>query len=319
MGLLDIIKNSKLGLPFGIKSLIINKATEPAALIRGSKIKDSELGSIYNFEVLSKSGQVLLKAEEYSTVQVDFGVEISQALEIQIERVRRLFEIPKEAILEVVNVEQISKKIESEIDYLDKFLHADEKTKYQSLSVEKRRKEWIAGVIAIKLALRKINPDIKLSKIKIEKNDQGKPFIILNKKPLSLSITHSNGFAVGIDLEIKVKRDASFVDELINSKEKELINNQQQEITEELLTKIWTAKEAASKVLGIGLNIDLHDLIISKIKDKEITLKIDQTKISSTDNQFLKNHLKGKSQLELKAKIDQNDEFVAAICQLPLR
>ncbi len=327
MGLLDIIKKSKLGLPFGIKSLVINKATEPAALIRGSKIKDSDLGSIYNFEVLSKSGQVLLKAEEYSTIQVDFGAEISQALEIQIERVKRLFEVPKESILEVVNVEQISKIIESEIDYLDKFLHADEKTKYQSLSVEKRRKEWIAGVIAIKLALRKMNPDIQLSKIKIEKNEQGKPFIILNKKPLSLSITHSNGFAVGIvdpnnntgiDLEIKVKRDDSFVEELISSKEKELINNQQLEITEELLTKIWTAKEAASKVLGIGLNIDLHDLIISKIKDKEITIKIDPIKIPSKDKQFLKNQLKGKSHLELKARIDQNDEFVAAICQLPI-
>ncbi|MCK5047587.1 MAG: 4'-phosphopantetheinyl transferase superfamily protein, partial [Candidatus Heimdallarchaeota archaeon] len=155
-----------------------------------------------------------------------------------------------------------------------------------------------------------------------------KPFIILNKKPISLSITHSNGFAVGIvdpnnntgiDLEIIVKRDNSFVDELISSKEKELINNQQYEINEELLTKIWTAKEAASKVLGTGLNIDLHDLIISKIKDNEIVLKIDPTKIPSTDNQFLKTHLKGKSQLELKAKIDQNDEFVAAICQLPLK
>ncbi len=328
MGLLDIIKNSKLGLPFGIKSLVINKATEPAAFIRGSKIKDSELGSIYNFEVLSKTGQVLLKAEEYSTVQVDFGAEISQAQEIQIERLRRLFEIPKEAILEVVNVEQLSKKIESENDYLDKFLHADEKTKYESLTVEKRRKEWIAGVIAIKLALRKINPNIQLSKIKIEKNEQGKPFIILNKKHISLSITHSNGFAVGIvdpnnntgiDLEIKVKRDNSFVDELISSKEKELINNQQKEINEELLTKIWVAKEAASKVLGTGLKIDLHDLIISKIKDKEIVLEIDSTKISTIDNQFLKTHLKGKSQLELKAKIDQNDEFVAAICQLPLK
>ena len=328
MGLLDIIKSNKLGLPFGIKSIVINKATEPAALIRGSKVKDSELGSIYNFEVLSKTGQVLLKAKEYSTVQVDFGAEINQAQEIQIERVRRLFEIPKEAILEVVNVDQISKKIKSETDYLDKFLHADEKTKYQSLSVEKRRNEWIAGVIAIKLALRKMNPDVQLSKIKIEKNEQGKPFIILNKKPISLSITHSNGFAVGIvdpnnntgiDLEIKEKRDSSFVDELISSKEKELINNLKQEINEELLTKIWTAKEAASKVLGTGLKIDLHDLIISKIKDKEITLKIDSTKIPSTDNQFLKSHLKGKSQLELKAKIDQNDEFVAAICQLPLK
>ncbi|MCK5046314.1 MAG: KR domain-containing protein, partial [Candidatus Heimdallarchaeota archaeon] len=163
MGLLDIIKDSKLGLPFGIKSLVFNKSSEPAALIRGSKVKDSDLGSVYNFEVLSKTGQVLLKAEEYSTVHVDFGAEISQAQEIQIERIRRLFEIPKEAILEVVNIEQLSKKIESEIDYLDNFLHADEKTKYESLTVEKRRKEWIAGVIAIKLALRKINPDIQLS------------------------------------------------------------------------------------------------------------------------------------------------------------
>ncbi|MBK5112324.1 MAG: SDR family NAD(P)-dependent oxidoreductase [Candidatus Heimdallarchaeota archaeon] len=328
MGLLDIIKDSKLGLPFGIKSLTFNKATEPAALIRGSKVKDSDLGSIYNFEVLAKTGQVIMKAEEYSTIQVDFGAEITQAQEIQIERVKRLFDLSKEAILEVVNVDQISKKIKTESDYLEKILHVDEIAKYESITVKKRREEWIAGVIAVKQAIMKINPEIQSSKIKIEKNENGKPFIILNKKHIHISITHSNGFAVGIvdptnnigiDLEIIKKRDKSFVEEVISSKEKELLTNQQQEITEELLTKIWTAKEAASKVLGTGLNIDLHDLIISKIKDKEITIKIDSTKIPTTDKQLINDHLKGKSQLELKAKIDQNDEFVAAICQLPLK
>jgi phosphopantetheinyl transferase/NAD(P)-dependent dehydrogenase (short-subunit alcohol dehydrogenase family)/3-hydroxymyristoyl/3-hydroxydecanoyl-(acyl carrier protein) dehydratase len=327
MGLLDIIKENKLGLPFGIKTLVINKATEPAALIRGSKIRDSDLGSIYNFEILSKTGKVILKAEEYSTVHVDFGADLSHVHEIHSEQVRRLFDVPKEAILEVVNVDQIKNKVKNDPKYLDNFLHTDERTNYKSLTIEKRRYEWVAGVIAIKKALVKINPNIQLNEVKIEKNVLGKPFIQLkNKKPIFLSITHSNGFAVGIvdpynntgiDLEFKKKRDKSFVEELISSREQEFIKKQQKEINEELLTKIWTAKEAVSKVLGVGLNIDLHDLIISKIKDKEIVIKVDSSKIPVESQKFVSKHLKGKTELELKALIKQNDEFVAAVCHLP--
>ncbi|MGC9779110.1 MAG: acyltransferase domain-containing protein [Candidatus Heimdallarchaeota archaeon] len=326
MGILDIVKHEKLGLPFGIKSLTFNKTDEPPAFVLGSKIDETDFGSLYDFKVISQSGKSLLKVEGYATVQVDFGAELVGTQTIQLNRVKRLFDITKGAHLEVISVNQIKENLK-DTDFIDKNLHPEEKEKLASIKVEKKRDEWFAGLIAIKQALQKMDPNLNPNAIKISKTELGKPFIQLDKKksPIHLSITHSNGFAVGIvdptsntgiDLEIKEKRDDSFVKELIGPQEQELLKNEQMDITEELLTKIWTAKEAASKVLGVGLNIDLHDLIISNIKDQEITLQIDPVKIPEEGKKYLDKKLIRKSNLELIAKIAQNEEFVASICQI---
>ncbi|MHA1211917.1 MAG: SDR family NAD(P)-dependent oxidoreductase, partial [Candidatus Heimdallarchaeota archaeon] len=278
MGLLDAVKSNKMGLPFGIKTLQFYNSKEDPALVRGTKIAVTEYGSLYNFEVVSKTGQIILDAQGYATVHVDFGVNLTNIDEIRLNRIKRLFNLTAGTILEITDVKGIKTLVENDKNVLTSFLHPDEQVKFSKFTVEKRKYEWLSGVIAIKTALQKLMPDVAFNKIKIEKNELGKPYIKLGSKskPIHLSITHSNGYAVGIinptkntgiDLEVIEKRSASIIDEVLSPKEQDFLKQQQNDLTDELLTKIWTAKEAATKVLGVGLNIDLHDLIVSKLQE----------------------------------------------------
>ncbi|NHJ47486.1 MAG: KR domain-containing protein, partial [Asgard group archaeon] len=322
MGLLDIIKENKLGLPLGIKSLVINKTTEPPTIIRGTKIRDADFGSVYNFEILTKSGQVVLKAEDYSTALVDFGADLKNVEEIKMQKVKRLFKLPKESSIDVAKVDTIKSKTKTDPDYVNNYLHAEERAKFKAFKVDKRRFEWLTGIIAAKRTIRLSNPDINYQDILIEKTAFGKPFVKINRKTIPLSISHSNGYAVavsngsksiGIDLEQIEPRDDSFVQEMLSPTEIKLLKDKNIELTHEIITKIWTAKEAVLKALGIGLNIDLHYLKISTINDNKFILNLETTKIQDKVKASIP-ELKGKSNLNLKVNVSSNDKYAAALC-----
>ncbi|HUU77578.1 MAG TPA: SDR family NAD(P)-dependent oxidoreductase [candidate division Zixibacteria bacterium] len=327
MGLFDIIKDDRMGLPFQIEDLEFYNCQEVPSIIKGSKRGENDLGSIYDFEILAKDGQKIMKAIGYTTVKIQMDINLPEIEKIRLNQVENLFEVPKGSYLEIVNVNTLKKNISENTELIDKILHPQEFEKYQSLTVDKRRDEWLAGIYATKKAIMKNLPEIQMNIIKIEKDEYGKPkaFIGKVKKPYFVSITHSNGYAVsliseesniGIDLEIIEKRSDALIDELLNPKEQILISKQEKDIQEELITRIWTAKEAVSKVLGTGLNIDLHDLEISDVKDKKITIQIDPTKIPEKIQKNVNSKEKQKN-IQLVANLSQNDEFVAAVCHLP--
>ncbi len=328
MGLLDIIKDDRLGLPYSIKQLTYRDVAGEPEIIRGIKIGENDIGSTYNFEVLTKTGEVILTAENYNTVKIPLATSLEIVDSIRLKQVKQLFTVPKDSSIEVVNVKQINEKIQSESEYLANNLQRDELEKYSSIKIEKRKNEWLAGVIAAKTALRNLMPNLENSDILIEKSDLGKPIAVTNKgkKKTFVSITHSNGYAialvssslnVGIDLEIIEPRDSSLIDELLAPKEQSLLNIKNQDISDEKLTIIWAAKEAVSKVLGIGLNIDLHDLEIVKLQNNSITVQVDPSKLPAEANKIIKQFAKNKSGMQLKAQISNNDEFVAAVCFIP--
>ena len=325
MGLLDIIRDNKMGLPFKIKKLEYFNSQEKPAIIKGIKTGENDLGSVYNFDVLSIDGEVLIRTEGYGTAKIQMELDMTVIEQIRMDQVKSLFSVPKGSALEVVSVKLLKKQLKENQESLNSILHQKEINKYHSFTVEKRKDEWLAGVYAAKKAIQNFVLNAPLNSIWVEKDEFGKPkaFVEKRKKPFFVSITHSNGYAValsseskniGIDLEIIEQRSDSIIDELLNKNEQLLVSNKkQQEIKKELITRIWTAKEAASKVLGVGLNIDLHDLEISKINNTKITLIIDQSKIPEKINKEFSKKSK-ENNIQLTASIAENDEFVAAVC-----
>jgi len=326
MGFYDLVVNRKMGLPYKIDFLEFFDTKGEPAFVVGQKIGGNDLGSKYHFTVLTKNGELVLRAQGYTTVKVDFGANLAPLSEIHLNRVKQLFSLPKNALIEVIAVDSLKNELQDDESLLEHYLHPTEVTKFYNYKVEKRRFEWLAGVVAIKKALQQLNPKFIPNKIVIEKDSLGKPYILQGKKtlPISISITHSNGFAAGIvnpenmtgiDLEVIEKRSGILVEELLSKQELELLKKQKAEITDTLLAKIWSAKEAASKVLGVGLNIDLHDIAITNLTDKEIAMQIAAEKLpEQARTRKTKAEIEGT--LKLAAKTTANKDFVAAVCQL---
>lgn len=127
-----------------------------------------------------------------------------------------------------------------------------------SYKSEKRRKEWIAGRTAAKHALAEYFPLLGAAPFEILPGRNGEPVITGCDTPF-LSITHCGGYAVatacefpiGIDLEQVENRPDALKSYFYSEAERLFIaglsSNENQ-----VETRIWTEKEAVSKLLKRG-------------------------------------------------------------------
>ncbi|MGQ0535784.1 MAG: SDR family NAD(P)-dependent oxidoreductase, partial [Methanobacteriota archaeon] len=125
-------------------------------------------------------------------------------------------------------------------------LSDDERRRYATLAVEKRRAEYVAGAIALAAVGGRRGPD---------------------GRPEHASLSHAGGYAfavaydaaresVGIDAEPVVARDAAFLEEAFTEGERLWLSGPED------ATRAWCVKEAVLKALGKGLTIDLHALAV---------------------------------------------------------
>lgn len=166
-------------------------------------------------------------------------------------------------------------------------LSAVERARFEQLTIEKRKRDWLCGRWTAKLLLQnlfreKTGHTIPLDNFSIINNMDGVPLVTGHwslATGYSLSISHSHGYAlcaviehphcpIGADLERIEERVDGFVDDYFTEAEQEMIiscggqaflrtTRNSQLATRNILTNAtWSAKEAVLKALHLGLSVD---------------------------------------------------------------
>jgi 4'-phosphopantetheinyl transferase len=172
---------------------------------------------------------------------------------------------------------------------LQAWLRPAERLLYESFSVPKRRRDWLAGRIAAKDLLCGRHglrgPDRFLDiEISAEKGGpaHGRPFYCLGGQPgrYGLSLSHSGDTAVaalgrhagqwiGVDHEAVAPRDPSFETLALSEAELRRLGGLRGEARARAVTHCWVLKEALLKALGTGLRVPLPMLTTNLDPDRD--------------------------------------------------
>ena len=158
------------------------------------------------------------------------------------------------------------------------FLSLSELGKLASFRFPKRRNEWLLGRWTAKSLVRSLTVyrDFRLDQIEIGNNPQGEPYFQLPGQAPSgtcLSISHSDAFAfcalaparglrVGADLEKIEARTETFVLDYFTPGERRMVQTHPPGSRAELVTLVWSIKEAMLKALGVGLRQDTRSVAV---------------------------------------------------------
>lgn len=163
------------------------------------------------------------------------------------------------------------------------WLSPREQARLASFRYTKRRIEFLARRWAAKHAVaewlqREDTPGL-LAGIDILNHASGAPYVLVDGRELALEISISDragwavcalgtpdgdGGALGIDLELVEPRSAGFVDDFFTAREAAWVRQLPAgDAHDEAANLIWSAKEAALKVLKIGLRADTREVEVS--------------------------------------------------------
>jgi len=155
------------------------------------------------------------------------------------------------------------------------FLSPREEEALARLAFPIRRRKWLLGRLAAKQVLRKVlaaeygRPPLS-TEITIANRPSGAPYAILDGEgriPWSLSISHridvgfaavatSTRVAIGADVELVVARDPALVRGFFTGEEAAAVASSHGRGVDLAVARIWSAKEAVLKAMGLGLRLD---------------------------------------------------------------
>jgi phosphopantetheine--protein transferase-like protein len=159
------------------------------------------------------------------------------------------------------------------------------------LTLLPRRRKWLLGRWAAKRLLGELaaednglvsgflgKPDSKQDwrcQFSILNDEAGAPYVErrAGRLPLSLSISHrgdwglaaialSSGASIGADLETVEPRDPALVRQFFSEGEADRVAKTNGRDAERTVARIWSAKEAVLKAMGIGLRHDTRDIVV---------------------------------------------------------
>jgi 4'-phosphopantetheinyl transferase EntD len=158
---------------------------------------------------------------------------------------------------------------------------------------EIRRRSFLQGRIAGKMAVNIIFPDVHTAGLQIETGILGAPVLKNLSCPVGISIAHDDiwnagvcfplSIQMGIDVETIREKNRTVIPSVLTGKEKELCSAEDDPL--KFLHLLWTAKEAVGKAIGLGFRapvgwyeIDLVETIrpylqlIYRCRFKELTV-----------------------------------------------
>lgn len=142
------------------------------------------------------------------------------------------------------------------------------------LATPKRKRDWLAARLAAKhlvgRRLQALGSPRPPANIRIGSHATREPFVELADgspdSALPISLAHAGDYGacalgtpgrrLGLDLERIEARDPSWARLMADESE----TTPELAASAEGLTRLWTAKEAVSKLLGVGLSVDLHGI-----------------------------------------------------------
>jgi 4'-phosphopantetheinyl transferase len=156
----------------------------------------------------------------------------------------------------------------------DDWLGPREREAMDRYAVPRRRAEWRAGRWAARKALATLR-DAGATDVEILAGSDGAPeaWSADRRMAVNVSISHRDGFAAamaapagvaaGCDLELVEPREASFAADWFTVAERAAVDEARSEERDQLVTLIWSAKEAVLKVLRKGLRLDTRQVEIA--------------------------------------------------------
>lgn len=165
-----------------------------------------------------------------------------------------------------------------------RYLNQPEKKRYASLPLNKR-KDYLASRIALKDSLRSYVQDNRNRvtypiEFFIKYDDNGKPSVygMDETNGLEISLAHKGVTSVsivsekpvGIDIETIEERTKDFLDISFTSHELELLKDRD---IAEWSTRLWVAKEAYGKMLGVGLQGNPKRYEVKRIEGETLVIE----------------------------------------------
>lgn len=154
------------------------------------------------------------------------------------------------------------------------WLTSAERRRLEGFRFDKRRRDWLLGRWAAKLALLEISglPRRDIRRFAIESAPNGAPLPRLDGSPyrvgLSLSHSHDRAFCavsreaptLGCDIELIEPRSEVFVETYFTESERAHVEDVSPPLRDSLITRIWSAKESTLKALHTGLQADTRSV-----------------------------------------------------------
>lgn len=156
-------------------------------------------------------------------------------------------------------------------------LGAEEAAHFATLTVPKRRRDWLLGRWTAKQLLRQMlwqqwGVQVALEQVQVLNGRTHAPHVQIDASiseditPL-LSISHANSHAfcaallethppIGADMEEIAPRSTGFVQDYFTPAEQALVRQAAPPMVDTLVTAVWSGKEAVLKALQLGLTVD---------------------------------------------------------------